>query len=76
MFWHIVQHGTGMVRTLRQRFQTSSGPAKGKHTATMSTKKPTKRKQSPVLAVKKAYEDERCFLIRSKYCIRKQRETS
>jgi hypothetical protein len=54
MFRHIVQHVTGMVRTLRQRFQTSSGPAKGKHTATVSTKKPTKRKQSPVRAVKKA----------------------
>jgi hypothetical protein len=30
MFRHIVQHVTGMVRTLRQRFQTSSGPAEGK----------------------------------------------
>ena len=30
MFRHILQHVTGMVRTLRQRFQKSSGPFKGK----------------------------------------------
>ena len=54
MFRHIVQHVPGMVSTLRQRFQKSSGPFKGKQTATASTKKPTKRQQSPVRAVKKA----------------------
>jgi hypothetical protein len=43
-----------MVSTLRQRFQQSAGPAKGKQTATASTKKPIKRKKSPVRAVKKA----------------------
>jgi hypothetical protein len=53
MFRHIVQHVTGIVSTLRHRFQKSSGPFKGKQTATASTKKPTKRKQSPVRAVKK-----------------------
>jgi len=52
MFRHIVQHVTGIVSTFRQRFQTSSGTAKGKHTATAS-KKPTKKK-SPVRALKKA----------------------
>jgi len=54
MFRHIVQHVTGIVSTLRHRFQTSSGPFKGKQTATASTKKSTKRKPSPVRAVKKA----------------------
>ena len=54
MFRNILQHVTGMVSTLRQRFQKSSGPSKGKHTATASTKKPTKRKKSPGRAVKKA----------------------
>jgi hypothetical protein len=54
MFRNILQHVTGMVSTLRQRFQKSSGPAKGKHPATASMKKPTKRKHSPIRAVKKA----------------------
>ena len=45
MFRNIWQHVTGMVSTLRQRFQKSSGPSKAKQTATASTKKPTKRKQ-------------------------------
>jgi hypothetical protein len=54
MFRNIVQHVTGMVSTLRQRFQKSSGPTKGKQTATASTKKPTKRKKASVRAVKKA----------------------
>ena len=54
MFRNILQHVTGMVSTLRQRFQKSSGPFKGKPTATASPKKPTKRKKSPVRAVKKA----------------------
>ena len=63
MFRNLWQHVTGMVSTLRQRFQKSSGPAKGKHpvrpakgqqTATASTQKPTKRKKSPVRAVKRA----------------------
>jgi hypothetical protein len=54
MLRHIVQHVTGMVSTLRQRFQKSSGPTKAKETVTAATKKPTKRKKSPVRAVKKA----------------------
>ena len=54
MFRNIVQHVTRMVSTLRQRFQKSSGPTKAKKTVTASTKKPTKRKQSPGRAVKKA----------------------
>jgi hypothetical protein len=57
MFRSILRHVTGMVSMVRQRFQNSSGPSKGKKTATIatkSTKKPTKRKKSPVRAVKKA----------------------
>jgi hypothetical protein len=54
MFRNMWQHVTGMVSTLRQRFQKSSGPSKAKKTVTAATKKPTKRKQTPVRAVKKA----------------------
>jgi hypothetical protein len=54
MFRTIVQHVTGMVSTLRQRFQQSSGPSKAKKTVTAATKQPTKRKKSPGRAVKKA----------------------
>jgi hypothetical protein len=54
MFRNILQHVTGMVSTLRQRFQKASGPSKAKKTVTGATKKPTRRKQSPVRAVKKA----------------------
>ena len=54
MFRHIVQHVPGIVSTLRHRFQKSSGPSKAKKTVTAATKKPTKRKQTPVRAVKKA----------------------
>jgi hypothetical protein len=54
MFRTIVQHVTGMVSTLRQRFQKSSGPSKTKKTVTAVTKKRTKRKKSPVRAVKQA----------------------
>jgi hypothetical protein len=57
MFRYIVQHITGMVSMVRNHFQKSSGPSKGKKIApiaTKSTKKPTKRKKSPVRAVKKA----------------------
>jgi hypothetical protein len=54
MFRHIVQHVTGIVSTLRQRFQKSSRPSKTKKTVTAATKKPTKRKKSPGRAVKKA----------------------
>ena len=52
MFRHILQQVTGMVRTLRQRFQKSSGPSK--KTVIAATKKATKRKKSPGRAVKKA----------------------
>ena len=54
MFRHLWHHVTGMVRTLRQRVQQSSGPSQSKPTATASTQKPTQRKQSPGRAVKKA----------------------
>jgi len=54
MFRNIVQHVTGMVSTLRQRFQKSSGLSKTKKTVTAVTKKPTRQKKSPVRAVKKA----------------------
>jgi hypothetical protein len=54
MFRHLWLHVTGMVSTLRQRFQKSSGPSKSKQTAMASTKKPTQRKKSPARAVKKA----------------------
>jgi len=54
MFRHILQQVTGMVRTLRQRFQKSSGPSKAKKTVIAATKKATKRKKSPGRAVKKA----------------------
>ena len=54
MFRNLVQQVTGLVRTLRQRFQQSSGPSKAKTTVTASSKKLTKRKKSPVRAVKKA----------------------
>ena len=57
MFRRMVQHITGMVSMVRKHFQKSSGPSKGKKTATIaakSTKKPTKRKKAPARAVKKA----------------------
>jgi hypothetical protein len=54
MFRNILQHVTGMVSTLRQRFQKSSGPSKAKKTVIAATKKATKRKKSPGRAVKKA----------------------
>ena len=54
MFRNIFERVTGMVRTLRQRFQKSSAPVKVKHLTTAKRKKPTKRKQSPRRMVKKA----------------------
>ena len=54
MFRNIFERVTGMVRTLRQRFQKSSEPVKIKHLTTAKRKKPTKRKQSPRRMVKKA----------------------
>lgn len=54
MFRKIFERVTGMVRTLRQRFQKSSEPVKVKHITTAKRKKPTKRKQSPKRMVKKA----------------------
>ena len=54
MFRNIFERVTGMVRTLRQRFQKSSEPVKVKHITTAKRKKPTKRKQSPGRVVKKA----------------------
>ena len=54
MFRTILQHVTGMVRTLRHRFQKSAGTSKAKKTVTAATKKPTTRKKSPVRTVKKA----------------------
>jgi hypothetical protein len=54
MFRNIFERVTGLVRTLRQRFQQSSAPVKVKHLTTAKRKKPTKRKQSPRRMVKKA----------------------
>src|SRR5712691_10570937 len=53
MFRNLVQHVTGLVHTLRQRFQQSPEPAKGKPLTTAKSKKPTKRKKSPGRVVKK-----------------------
>jgi hypothetical protein len=54
MFRHILQQVTGLVRTLRQRFQKSPEPSKVKPLTTAKSKKPTKRKKSPGRVVKKA----------------------
>ena len=54
MFRNLLQHVTGLVHTLRQRFQQSPEPAKGKPLTTAKSKKLTKRKKSPGRVVKKA----------------------
>jgi hypothetical protein len=54
MFRHILQHVTGLVRTLRQRFQQSPEPSQGNPLTTAKSQKPTKRKKSPGRVVKKA----------------------